>query len=254
MDRAIYGIIYVSLGGNIRSSDLPKDKLDIFINVFTSFKPKDIVVLWKYEGIDLKEQQPHNTIIGPWLPQQEILAHKNLKAFITHGGLQSLMEAVHYAKPVIGIPMFNDQKSNMARAVDHGYAVQLDYDNLTQHMLSMAIDKIFNDTRYRENVERMSVNIKDDPIKSIDKAARHVEYVIKTQGAKHLATTATMLSFWQIHYVDQILIIASIIITLLTIVRYLRGKFQKRTKSLQHTIKGKATKATPVRKNKFKSN
>ncbi|CAG9806766.1 unnamed protein product [Chironomus riparius] len=256
MNKAMYGIIYVSLGGNVRSIDLPKEKLDIFINVFTYLNSKDIVVLWKYEGIDLKERQPHSTVIGPWMPQQEILAHKNLRAFITLGGLLSLMEAVHYAKPVIGIPIFNDQKHNMARVTSQGYGIQLDYDNLSEDMLRMAIDKIFNDTTYRDNAEKLSEHIKDSPIKAIDKAAWYVEHVIKTNGAKHLRTKATLLSFWKIHFIDQILMaltfITSVIITLLSIMKYSKVKFQKRRKSPQHTIKGKA--ATSVRKNKFKSN
>lgn len=256
MNKAIYGIIYFSLGGNVRSTDLPKEKLDIFINVFTSLKVKDIVVLWKYEGIDLKERQPHNVVIGPWMPQQEILAHKNLKAFITHGGLLSLMEAVHYAKPVIGIPIFNDHKYNMARAESQGYGIKLDYDNLTEDVLLEAIDKIFNDTIYHENAERMSENIKKNPIKPIDKASWYVEYVIKTNGAKHLRTAATMLSFWKIHFFDQIFFtlsfITSVIITSISIMKYSKGKFQKRTKSSQRTVKSKA--ATAVRRNKFKSN
>lgn len=255
MDRAIKGIIYFSLGGNVQSTDLPQEKLDIFINVFTSLKPKDIVVLWKYEGIDLKEKQPHNTVIGPWMPQQDILAHKNLKAFITHGGLLSLMEAIHYGKPVIGIPIFNDQKSNMAQVESQGCGLQLDYDNLTEDMLRMAIDKVFNDTNYRDNAERMSEHIKDNPIKAIDKAAWYVEHVIKTDGAKHLRIAATMLPFWQIRFIDQIFavltFITAVIITLLSIMKYSKGKFQKRTKSPQHTIKGTAT---AVRRNKFKSN
>lgn len=259
MDRAKFGIIYFSLGGNFRSSDLPPEKLDIFINVFTALKAKDIVVLWKFETIDLKERHAHNIVIGPWMPQQEILRHKNLRAFITSGGLLSLMEAVHYGKPVIGMPIFNDQKFNMAQASSQGYGITLDYDNLTEDALTTAIDALFNDTSYRANAERMSAHFKDNPIMAIDKAAWYVEHVITSNGAKHLQTAATKLSFWELHHIDQILfvlvLIMVVIIALLRSTKLVREKFQKRSKSTNNnnSIKGKAATAA-MRGNKFKSN
>ncbi|KAG5671544.1 hypothetical protein PVAND_001737 [Polypedilum vanderplanki] len=249
MNRAKFGIVYVSLGGHFRSADLPEEKLDMFINVFTALKALDIVVLWKFETIELKERHAHNVVVGPWMPQQEILNHKNLRAFITHGGLLSLMEAVQYGKPVIGIPLLNDQQRNMAQAEKQGYGIKLDYDNMSEDMLREAIDAVFNDTSYKANAERMSEYFKGSPIMATDKATWYVEHVIKTNGAKHLQTTATKLSFWQVHLIDQLLVVALVIVFIITVlsstVKYLREKFQKRAKS---NIKAS------VRKSKFKSN
>jgi glucuronosyltransferase len=253
MNRARLGIIYVSLGGNFRSSDLPKDKLDMFINVFAALNALDIVVLWKFETIELKERHAHNVVIGPWMPQQEILKHKNLRAFITHGGLLSLMEAVHYGKPVIGLPLLADQRRNMARATTQGYGIALDYDNVSEAALRTAIDEAFNDTSYAASAARMSERFKDSPIRAIDRAAWFVEHVMATDGAQHLRTAATELSLWQLHLLDQLLVVALIagaaITALSSCVKFARGKFQKRTKS---TIKGRA--ASVRANNKFKSN
>lgn len=35
-----------------------------------------------------------------------LLKHPNVKLFIANGELLSLMDAVYYAKPILGIPMF----------------------------------------------------------------------------------------------------------------------------------------------------
>lgn len=251
MDKNKKGIIYLSLGGNIKSSDLPIEKLEVFLKVFASME--DVLVLWKFESIALKERHGNNIIIGPWMPQQEILKHKNLKVFISQGGLLSSMEALFYGKPVIGIPFFNDQKFNMARATSQGYGITLDYDTLDFDSLKNAVDTIFTNGSYRDNAEKLSKVFSDNPIKPIDKAVYYVEHVIRNGGASHLKTTATKLSLLQIHLIDQIILAATLItaVALIAIfalsktVKYLKLKFQKRGKS--HPIK-------TSKGNKFKSN
>jgi glucuronosyltransferase len=59
------------------------------------------------------------------LPQQDLLAHPNLKVFVTHGGLLSLQEALYHQTPLVGIPLGNDQKPNMLRAEKKGYGKTL---------------------------------------------------------------------------------------------------------------------------------
>lgn len=241
MDKAVKGIIYFSMGGSLKSSDIPMEKLKVFLEIFAA--DQEILVLWKFETIALKDNHANNVIIGPWMPQQEILKHKNLKVFITHGGLLSMMEALHYGKPVVGIPIFNDQKYNMARAESQGYGLTLDYDSLNEASLRDAIGTIFNDTSYQANAEKLSSVFRDNPIKPIDKAVYYVEHVIRTNGADHLKTAATKLSLCQIHLIDQVIFALTLIttVTLIAIfglskgMKWLKMKFQKRGKL--HPIK-----------------
>lgn len=245
------GIVYFSLGGNIKSSDLPMEKLEIILRIFESMK--DILVLWKFESVALKERHGNNIIIGPWLPQQQILQHKNLKVFITHGGMLSMMEALNYGKPIIGMPLLDEQKFNVERAVRQGFGLSVDYDTLSEESLKTAIDTIFNDPSYQEKAEQLAEIFKDTPIKPIDKAAHYVEHVIRTGGAAHLQSAATKLSLLQIHLIDQIALALALItsITLIAIfalskgMKWLKKKFQKRGES--STIKSS-------KRNKFKSN
>lgn len=55
----------------------------------------------------------------PWwpkFPQGELFfsysAHPNLVAFITHGGMNRILEAVNHGKPMIAVPLFGDQNRN----------------------------------------------------------------------------------------------------------------------------------------------
>lgn len=71
-----------------------------------------------------------------------------MKAFITHGGLLSAQEAAYHGVALIGIPIFGDQMLNVKQAERAGYAVVLNYKNLTEASVSWAVTTAVNDKRY----------------------------------------------------------------------------------------------------------
>lgn len=85
---------------------MPKEQLSAFIQVFKEFGKQR--VLWKWEGDSIPDL-PGNILLQKWLPQNDILAHPNVKMFITHGGLFGSQEGVHYGVPMLGIPFYADQ-------------------------------------------------------------------------------------------------------------------------------------------------
>lgn len=57
------------------------------------------------------------------------------------------MEGVYHAVPLVGIPVFGDQKMNMALARSYEYAVEVRYTELTEEKLSRAIDQALNNPK-----------------------------------------------------------------------------------------------------------
>jgi glucuronosyltransferase len=95
----------------MKASKMPADIRMALIKAFGSLKQR---VLWKWdedrvEG--LEESGFKNIKVSKWLPQQDVLAHPNIKAFITHGGMLSIQESVYHGVPIIGLPVFGDQMS-----------------------------------------------------------------------------------------------------------------------------------------------
>lgn len=118
LDEAHDGAIYFSLGTNLRSSDMPPEQLKVFLNVFAALKQR---VLWKWED-DNMANLPKNVLVQKWMPQSDILAHKNVKVFITHGGLLSTQEGVFRAVPMLGIPIYCDQvQHNLAKHLNYSF-------------------------------------------------------------------------------------------------------------------------------------
>ncbi|KAF2894451.1 hypothetical protein ILUMI_11721, partial [Ignelater luminosus] len=200
LDNAKEGVIFFSMGSNLRSADLPKEKRDAILRVFSKLKQK---VLWKWESETLPGQ-PSNVKLSKWLPQQSILAHPNVKVFITHGGLLSTIETIYFGVPVVGIPVFGDQEMNVANAEIAGYGIGVPFRALTEETLNSALDKILNDPKYTENAKRRSKIMHDQPTKPLDRAVFWVEYVLRHGGAPHLKTAALNLTWYQYLLLDVV--------------------------------------------------
>ena len=52
-----------------------------------------------------------------WAPQNDLLASPAVKAFVTHGGSNSVYEAAYHAMPIVAMPIFGDQPSNAAKVL-----------------------------------------------------------------------------------------------------------------------------------------
>lgn len=69
LDEAENGVVYFSLGSNLKTADLPKDKVDVILNTLARFPQR---FLWKFENEAL-DNVPANVKISKWLPQRAIL-------------------------------------------------------------------------------------------------------------------------------------------------------------------------------------
>lgn len=70
-----------------------------------------------------------------------------MKAFISHGGFLGTTEALYSGVPIIGIPMFGDQKANIRQVEKGGYGVTLPYDQITEETVLAALKKVLRDPR-----------------------------------------------------------------------------------------------------------
>lgn len=99
---------------------------------------------WEEDTLDGK---PDNVFISKWLPQDDVLAHSNIKLFISHCGLGGIVEAQYHAVPIVGIPLFGDQAGNAVKIESEGWAKILDMESITEKSLTNAIDEVLNNPK-----------------------------------------------------------------------------------------------------------
>ncbi|XP_077989888.1 UDP-glucuronosyltransferase 2B15-like [Glandiceps talaboti] len=146
-----------------------------------------------------------------WIPQNDLLGHPKTKAFVYHGGLNGLYEAINYAVPIVGIPLFADQYDNVKVITDKGMGLALDIKTMTSEDLYNAVTKVMNEPRFKENAVRLSAIHRDQHMSPKDTMVYWIEYAIK-HGGKHLQSQAVNLNFFQYHLIDVYVFIICVIV------------------------------------------
>nr|QBQ34575.1 UDP-glycosyltransferase UGT381A1 [Diaphorina citri] len=205
------GAIYFSLGSNVKSAALEDSKRTAILAALARFP--DYRIIWKWENEEL-EGLPSNVICRKWLPQHDLLAHPNIKLFITQGGLQSLQEAVHFEVPVIGIPFFGDQNYNVKIIRRLGIGSYMEFEDIHTENLFENIQEILNNyDRYKKAVKRASDISKTQMMSPRDTAVWWVEYLLKADGnVSHLQPEYWHLTWYEYFGLDVYLVIFSPVI------------------------------------------
>jgi len=210
MDSANAGVVFVSFGSTISSHKMPGDKLAMFIECFRRLEQEGMMVIWKWDKPI--PNLPANVKLVSWVPQQDLLGHPNLRVFLTHGGLGSLVEAIYHKAVIVGVPLFFDQKPNIARAARKGFASSLDWDNLTTEDMVTSIKKAMQDQEMKAKMEETHRLFVDREKSPREKAAWWVEYVVRHGGVKFLKDGAEDVPWYQYHHVDVVIFLLIILL------------------------------------------
>lgn len=182
MDEAERGVIYVSLGSTLSGTNIGYHMINIFKDVFATL---NYSIIWKFESDSLKAK-PANIKLMDWIPQTDLLAHPNLRLFITQGGLQSMEEFIARGVPAIAIPFFADQEHNARRIEELGVGKCLLKNDITRKRFSEAIHEVINDAAYKIRTQELYKQAMDRPMPPVEEAVWLIEYAIRNTGAKHL--------------------------------------------------------------------
>lgn len=177
------GAIFFSMGSNVKISSLDPKVIEVFYNVLSSLNQN---VVWKWEDPANVPGNSSNIFYRNWLPQDDILAHKNVKLFITHGGKGSIVESQYHGVPMIGLPVFGDQPANVKSMIQDGYGLELDYQSMTEEDFQKTIHEVLTNNIYTDNVKRFSKLYRDRPMQPRETAVYWIEYVIRHRGAPHM--------------------------------------------------------------------
>ncbi|KAJ8668863.1 hypothetical protein QAD02_000122 [Eretmocerus hayati] len=229
LDESDHGCFYISFGSVTRFETSPKYIIDEFYKSFSNISPVRIL-LKVVNPADLPPGLPTNVMTQSWFDQIQVLKHRNVKGFITHGGLMSTQESVYYGVPMIGIPLFGDQPFNIAHYVKRNIAIKVDVHEISEKSMTDAIFKILEDPSYRDTVQKVSDEFKDHPETPLNTAIFWTEYIAR-HGKNSLKLPASELSWWQTSLIDVysfliltlIFVLYTISILIIYMIRILRN-------------------------------
>ncbi|XP_072754820.1 uncharacterized protein [Anoplolepis gracilipes] len=216
LDNATEGFIYVSFGTTFVGDygSLQSEMLENFIEVFSKLPYK---IVWKLDCNELPRKLD-NILISKWFPQQNILAHQNIKLFIYQGGLQSTEEALYYAVPVLGIPIVSEQEVRVQRLVSLDAAIYLKLNGMTKEHLYAAIHQILNNKSYKERMVYLSSLFKDQSYDSMENVIWWIEFVMRHKKANLLRFSESDNPWYQRYDMDIIALLSTTLFILTCII------------------------------------
>ena len=167
--------------------------------------------------------------------KSKFLDHPRLLAFISHGGMNSVMEGSTKGVPMICIPVFADQKRNSLLLEKRGSAIKLDKSEITKETIVAAIKEIVSNDNYRKNAQLLSKMVKAKPMTSSERIVKYAEFAAQFGDTGTLQTEGRYQSFFVLYSLD---IIATILTLIVVVVALLVWVVKKSLNFLRHKLSG----------------
>lgn len=226
-----HGFILMSLGTLVKA--LP---MDITSEIAAAFAQLPQKVIWRHVG-ERPKNLGNNTLLMNWLPQNDLLGHPKIKAFVAHGGTNGIYESIYHGVPIIGIPLLFDQPENILRLEARGAAKMVDVNEITRQNFLETLQELLNNPSYRNNMKRLSALHRDTPMHPLETALFWIEFVMRHGGAAHLRTESYKMPWYVYHSVDVICVLfaAALVLTAAVVgsIRFLCTRLCRRRKPKQ---------------------
>ena len=145
-------VLYISLGTQFNN------QVSFYKECIAAFKdsPTWQVVMAVGKRVDRASlgSIPSNFIVQSSVPQLKLLEH--VSVFITHGGMNSTMEALYNGVSLVVLPQMAEQKLTAQQVANLGLGITLEKSTKSSAMeLSQAVETVQQDPTYRQQSRKM---------------------------------------------------------------------------------------------------
>ncbi|WIX75415.1 glycosyltransferase [Amycolatopsis carbonis] len=135
------------------------DRPDVFRACAQAFAGTEWHVVMSLGRTDpaLLGELPPNVEALPSVPQQAVLGHAS--AFVSHAGMNSIMEALSRAVPLVTLPRVPEQALNARRVQELGLGEVLDSGALTPELVRETVLRVAGDPGVQDRLARMAKEI-----------------------------------------------------------------------------------------------
>ncbi|XP_062597655.1 UDP-glucuronosyltransferase 1A1-like [Saccostrea cucullata] len=198
IDSAKDGVVVATFGSR---SNMPMKFKSTIFEAFQNIPELNLIA-----NIDESYFMEKNILTVSWLPQNDVLANKRVKAFITHCGNSGQYEALYHGVPMIAIPIAGDQHYNADRIVIKSFGIKLNHNTLTPEVMERSIREVVYNEKYSKNIRIASEIYRSKPLNASQRAAHWVHHVTAF-GSSHLRSRSHSLPDYQYFGLDIILLL-----------------------------------------------
>ncbi|XP_070199115.1 UDP-glucuronosyltransferase 2B11-like [Littorina saxatilis] len=209
MDGATEGVVVVSFGSYVLN--LPAEISD---KIFTALQKLPFKSVFRSK---LESPDPAKIMTSSWLPQNDLIGHKNTRVFVTHCGKNGQYEALFHAVPVVCMPIFMDQPYNAERMRGKGMAERLDLITVSEDELRATIVKVGTEKRYKQTIARASELFHIEMGVPKDRAAFWLDHVMK-YGGSHMRSAGQDMPYYQFIGLDVFALLLSVVVVFLVVI------------------------------------
>lgn len=142
-------LIYCSLGSQSQNCEGAQRFFQVVIDAMGSLPHLQMILATgvHFNHADF-QRVPPNVLLLNYAPQLQIL--ERAKVVITHGGLNTIKEALVFGVPMVVFPSFGDQAMNAGRIVRHGLGVWGDLLKVTVEQARSFIERVVETESFHE--------------------------------------------------------------------------------------------------------
>lgn len=151
-------LIYISLGTIVKGAK------SFFGHCMKAFADEDVTVIMsvgKTFPIKKLKNVPSNFYVYSFVPQLAVLEVADV--FVTHGGMNSVSEALACGVPMVVIPFMADQPTNARRLQELGLGKLLDYKKVNARVLKNKVLEVLWDEHIKKEVSFMQQKMQTCP-------------------------------------------------------------------------------------------
>lgn len=113
-------------------------------------------ILFRIRNMSRDLQVPQNVIIRNWIPQNDALAHRNMRLFVSHSGNNGQFEALYHGVPMLAFYFDGDQLHNARRMELNSFGKRLAWHGFRSSDLADAIRELLENSTYATSIKRAS--------------------------------------------------------------------------------------------------
>jgi len=150
-------VIYISIGTILMGGDR------FFRACMDAFGSEPVTVVLSFVNFDISKlgSIPENFVIRNHIPQITVLKQASL--FITHGGMNSVSEAMTNGVPMVVIPFVSDQPVNAEQVARLGLGKVLEYTSITPAVLKDTAFAVMQEETVKKNLDNIQALIASAP-------------------------------------------------------------------------------------------